>query len=242
MRGTPESALTPKERAVLVLVARGLTNQEIAEQIRTSTGKVKTAIYRACARLEATNRIEAVFVAIRRGMLTVHEIFSIDELADMLSSLKPETVEAIAKLLRHNPHNDSLSTQSENDPQNAKRHDTILTQRERDVLALVARGLTNQEIAEHLCTSVSTVRSFLYQACAKLEARNREQAFILAIKKRAIRVSDVFSLGELVELLASVEPGIIEQVAQLLRQRLSTSAFPQVDNRFPLPKNQIKVG
>jgi DNA-binding NarL/FixJ family response regulator len=242
MRGTPESALTPKERAVLVLVARGLTNQEIAQQIRTSTGKVKTAMYRACARLEATNRIEAVFVAIRRGMLTVHEIFSIDELADMLSSLKPETVEAIAKLLRHNPHNDSLSTQSENDPQNVKRPDTILTQRERDVLALVARGLTNQEIAEQLCTSVSTVRSFLYQACAKLEARNREQAFILAIKKRAIRVSDVFSLGELVELLASVEPEIIEQVAQLLRQRLSTSAFPQVDNRFPLPKNQIKVG
>ena len=242
MRGTLESALTPRERAVLVLVARGLTNQEIAEQIRTSTGKVKTAIYRACARLEATNRIEAVFVAIRRGMLTVHEIFSIDELADMLSSLKPETVEAIAKLLRHNPHNDSLSTQSENDPQNAKRHDTILTQRERDVLALVARGLTNQEIAEQLCTSVSTVRSFLYQACAKLEARNREQAFILAIKKRAVRVSDVFTLGELVELLSSVKPEIIEQVAQLLRQRLSTSAFPQVDNRFPLPKNQIKVG
>jgi DNA-binding NarL/FixJ family response regulator len=242
MRGTTESALTTRERAVLVLVARGLTNQEIAEQIRTSTGKVKTAIYRACARLEATNRIEAVFVAIRRGMLTVHEIFSIDELADMLSSLKPETIEAIAKLLRHNLHDDSLSTQSENDPQNVKRHDTILTQRERDVLALVARGLTNQEIAEQLCTSVSTVRSFLYQACAKLEARNREQAFILAIKKRAIRVSDVFSLGELVELLASVEPEIIEQVAQLLRQRLSTSAFPQVDNRFPLPKNQIKVG
>jgi len=242
MRGTPESALTPKERAVLVLVARGLTNQEIAQQIITSTGKVKTAMYRACARLEATNRIEAVFVAIRRGMLTVHEIFSIDELADMLSSLKPETIEAIAKLLRHNLHDDSLSAQSENDPQNVKRHDTILTQRERDVLALVARGLTNQEIAEQLCTSVSTVRSFLYQACAKLEARNREQAFILAIKKRAIRVSDVFSLGELVELLASVEPEIIEQVAQLLRQRLSASAFPQVDNRFPLPKNQIKVG
>src|SRR4030042_42322 len=99
MRGTPESALTPKERAVLVLVARGLTNQEIAEQIRTSTGKVKTAIYRACARLEATNRIEAVFVAIRRGMLTVHEIFSIDELADNLSFLKTANARGAAQHL-----------------------------------------------------------------------------------------------------------------------------------------------
>ena len=233
MRGTLESALNPRERDVLILVARGLTNQEIAEQIRTSKGRVKTAIYRACARLEATNRIEAVFVAIRRGMLTVHEIFSTDELADMLSSLKPETVEAIAKLLRHNLDNDSLPIPSENDSQNAKSQDTILTQRERDVLALVARGLTNQEIAEQLCTSVSTVRSFLYQACAKLEARNREQAFIQAIKKRAIRINDVFSLGEVVELLSSVEPEIIEQVAQLLRQKLRHEQLPEGRQLIP---------
>lgn len=241
MRESLESALTPRERDVLIFVARGLTNQEIAEQLRTSTGRVKTAIYRACARLEATNRIEAVFVAILRGMLTVHEIFSIDELADMLSSLKPETVEAIAKLLRHSPHNDSLPIPSENDSQKARTQDTILTRRERDVLALVARGLTNQEIAEKLCTSVSTVRSFLYQACAKLEARNREQAFILAIRKRAIRVSDVFSLGELVELLASVEPEIIEKIAQLLRQRLQHEQLPSASSQILPPINQTKV-
>lgn len=242
MREPLESALAPRERDVLILVARGLTNQEIAERIKTSTSRVKTAIYRACAKLKTTNRIEAVFVAIRRGMLTVHEIFSIDELADMLSSLKPETVEAIAKLLRHSPHNDSLPMPRENDSQTARTQDTILTRRERDVLALVARGLTNQEIAEHLCTSVSTVRSFLYQACAKLEARNREQAFILAIKKRAIKVSDVFTLSELVEMLSSVEPEIIEQVAHLLRQRLQHEHFSSVNSQILHPQeNQTKV-
>jgi uncharacterized spore protein YtfJ len=61
-----------------------------------------------------------------------------------------------------------------------------------------------------------------------LEAPNREQAFILAIKKNAIKVSEVFSLGELVELLASVEPEVIEKIAQLLRQRLQREHLPSL--------------
>jgi uncharacterized spore protein YtfJ len=61
-----------------------------------------------------------------------------------------------------------------------------------------------------------------------LEAPNREQAFILAVKKKAIRVSEVFSLGELVELLASVKPEVIEKIAQLLRQRFRHEHLPSV--------------
>lgn len=229
-----EPILTKAERGVLVLVARGMTNEEIAERLSISTNKVKTLIHQAGSKLESHNRVEAVFTAIREKILTVDEIFSLDELADLLSSLSPETIEAIARLLRHNLYDDLFSIQSENDPQKVKRLNTILTQREREVLALVARGLSNREIADQLCTTVSTVRSFLYQACTKLEARNREQAFILAIKKKAIRVSEVFSLGELVELLASVEPEIIEKIAQLLRQRFQYERLPPSSQPIPL--------
>jgi len=220
--------LTKGERDALVLVARGMTNEEIAERLHISTNKVKTLIHQACVKLEAHNRVEAVFRAIRQKILTVDKIFSLDELADLLSSLRPETIEAIAKLSRHNPSGNPLAAVSEDDPQRRRKQSTILTQRERDVLALVARGLSNREIAEQLFTSVSTVRSFLYQVCTKLEAPNREQAFILAIKKKAIKVSEVFSLGELVELLASVEPDVIEKTAQLLRQRLQREHLPSV--------------
>ena len=178
--------------------------------------------------MEAHNRVEAVFRAIRQQILTVDKIFSLDELADLLSSLSPETVEAIAKLSRHNTYDNPIAAVGEDDPQRKRKQSTILTQRERDVLALVARGLSNREIAEQLYTSVSTVRSFLYQVCTKLEAPNREQAFILAVKKKAIKVNEVFSLGELVELLASVEPEVIEKIAQLLRQRLQREHLPSV--------------
>jgi len=223
-----DAILTKWERDVLIQVARGMTNEEIAELLYTSANRIKGLIHQACVKLAAHNRVEAVFRAIRQKILTVDEIFSIDELADLLSSLRPETIEAIAKLLRHNQSSAPLTTVSENDPQQRRKQRTILTQREQDVLALVAHGLSNQEIADQLYTSLSTVRSFLHQACTKLEAPNREQAFMLAVKKGAIKVSEVFSLGELVELLASVKPEVIEKIALLLRQRLQQEHLPSI--------------
>jgi DNA-binding CsgD family transcriptional regulator len=223
-----DAILTKGERDALVLIARGMTNEEIAQRLSTSTNKVKALIHQACIKLEAHNRVEAVFKAIRQKTLTVDEIFSLDEMADLLSSLSPETIEAIAKLLRHSASSNAIITVKESEPQQKKGQSALLTQRERDVLALVARGLSNQEIAAQLYTSVSTVRSFLYQVCTKLEAPNREQAFILAVKKKAITVTEVFSLGELVELLASVKPEVIEEIAQLLRQRFQHERLPSV--------------
>lgn len=49
----------------------------------------------------------------------------------------------------------------------------ILTERELDVVELVARGKTNAEIAEALFVSVSTVKTHMEALFAKLQARNR---------------------------------------------------------------------
>ncbi|MEU6209783.1 response regulator transcription factor [Streptomyces sp. NPDC089922] len=48
-----------------------------------------------------------------------------------------------------------------------------LTERERDVVRCLARGLTNAEIAEELYVSLSTVKTHLANVQAKLDARNR---------------------------------------------------------------------
>ncbi|MFE9577125.1 LuxR C-terminal-related transcriptional regulator [Nocardia sp. NPDC006044] len=50
-----------------------------------------------------------------------------------------------------------------------------ITAREREITALIARGLSNREIAERLSVSVRTVEGHIYRACFKLGAADRDQ-------------------------------------------------------------------
>jgi DNA-binding NarL/FixJ family response regulator len=55
-----------------------------------------------------------------------------------------------------------------------------LTRREREVLALVARGLSNEEIAEHMVISPFTAKTHVSRAMTKLGARDRAQLVVFA--------------------------------------------------------------
>jgi DNA-binding NarL/FixJ family response regulator len=55
-----------------------------------------------------------------------------------------------------------------------------ITQRERDVLTLIGKGLSNSEIAEHLHLTVGTVKTHIGRLLAKLHARDRAQLVIAA--------------------------------------------------------------
>ncbi|MGO4689321.1 response regulator [Glaciibacter sp. 2TAF33] len=57
---------------------------------------------------------------------------------------------------------------------------TTLTEREREVLALVGRGLTNAEIGAHLFLSPLTAKTHVSRIMSKLAARDRVQLVILA--------------------------------------------------------------
>jgi predicted ATPase/DNA-binding NarL/FixJ family response regulator len=60
-------ALTPTERSVVNLIARGLRNPEIATELFVSTETVKTHVSSALAKLGVSNRTELAALAIRRG-------------------------------------------------------------------------------------------------------------------------------------------------------------------------------
>jgi DNA-binding NarL/FixJ family response regulator len=61
-----------------------------------------------------------------------------------------------------------------------------LTQREREVLRLLADGLTNEEIGKRLFISPETVRTHVRKAMAKLDADTRTQAVATALRQSLI--------------------------------------------------------
>jgi len=66
-------------------------------------------------------------------------------------------------------------------------HLDALTEREREVMALVADGLSNDEIAERLVISPATARTHVSRAMTKLGARDRTQLAVLAYETGLVR-------------------------------------------------------
>jgi two-component system, NarL family, response regulator LiaR len=61
-----------------------------------------------------------------------------------------------------------------------------LTEREREVLALIVEGLSNHEIAEHLTISHSTVKNHVSNILSKLNAANRAEAVATALQNKLV--------------------------------------------------------
>ncbi len=68
-------------------------------------------------------------------------------------------------------------------PENLPPTEEPLTEREVEVLSLVARGLSNQEIADKLVVSERTVRTHVSNILGKLHLANRTQAALYAVRE-----------------------------------------------------------
>ena len=66
-----------------------------------------------------------------------------------------------------------------------------LRRREREVVAMVGRGLSNDEIADALYLSPLTVKTHVSRAMTKLHARDRAQLVVLAFRSGLTRLDDL---------------------------------------------------
>ena len=71
-----------------------------------------------------------------------------------------------------------------------------LTEREIEVLGLITRGLTNEQIGEKLFISEATVRTHVSHILGKLNLANRTQAALWALRKGLVALNEVGSLED----------------------------------------------
>ena len=164
---TKSTILTKEERDILILAAlhgQHLNNTEIAQYLGVSVDRVRMLIHQACLKLGAHNRREALFNAWKRGEILLTEFYSLDGLAEILSSLSPDMLRRIAYLVRQELEHGHSPDKDEQIICPDRRQDSILTQREREILILAGQGLTNKAMADKFCLTSGVARKDLVRS------------------------------------------------------------------------------
>lgn len=157
----------------VAVVGVDLPDERGTELIRRLQGRVNGTKFVIYTGLTEPDVLEAAFRSGARGLVAKPA---------GLSAL----VEALRKVWRGGRYFDpSFSAEPEEAGAPAK----ALSGREAEILALLARGLTGEEIAQRLVLSPETVRTHVRNAMGKLEARTRTEAVVKALERGEIQTA-----------------------------------------------------
>ncbi|MSD83360.1 response regulator [Lactobacillus curvatus] len=147
--------------------------------------------------IEATKAILKVWpeakIIILTSFIDDEKVYPAIEAGAASYILKTSTAEEIANAIRKTAQGQSvLEPEVTNKMMNRLTHPVEpklyedLTNREREVLGLIAKGRSNQEIADELFITLKTVKTHVSNILAKLQVDDRTQAAIYAIKNQLV--------------------------------------------------------
>lgn len=143
--------------------------------------------------LEVTRRIRATFPDARILVLTVHG--GEDAVARCLAAgalgylLKTADTEEIVAAVRAVHAGRRRIAPALGEKLADRMAAPSLTDREMDVLRLMAEGLDNHAIADHLAIGVGTVKWYITSIFAKLDVTDRTQAVVTAVRRGLVRIT-----------------------------------------------------
>ncbi len=160
--------------------------------------------------VEATKRIKKVLPDVKIIILSIHDdesyifetiragasgyllkdvegrvlIDAITHVANGGSFIHPRVTSKVLKeFARLSEEAESLQLHNKiDDETDASIWDEMLTQREQEILTLMARGMSNRDVSEELFISEKTVKNHVSNIFQKMQVRDRTQAVIQAIK------------------------------------------------------------
>jgi two-component system NarL family response regulator len=152
---------------------------EATARIRSTRPDVKVVI------LSGSDDEQDLFAAVRAGAsgYLLKEV-SIEDLADAVRAVnRGEGLVApslVSRLLQE------FTTMARRVADDDDRAAPKLTEREREVLVLVARGMSNKEIASELVIAENTVKNHVRNILEKLHLRSRTEAAMYAVREKLV--------------------------------------------------------
>jgi NarL family two-component system response regulator LiaR len=158
------------------LVMSGMDGVEATRNVKTVSPRTQIVV------LTSYHQDEYIFPALQAGAISyILKDVKMDDLADAIRkaargevTLHPRVAARVIQEI-HGAQDTELNPYTE------------LTEREMDVLKLIANGLSNSEIAAHLVISENTVKGHVSNILSKLQLADRTQAAVYAWQKGIVR-------------------------------------------------------
>jgi DNA-binding NarL/FixJ family response regulator len=155
--------------ALLDLRMPGMSGIEVARQVGRSAPETAVILYTAFG--DRALLTEAMDAGARGFVLKEAPLAEVVRAVELVASGRTYVDPVLAGVLSSSAATEKMSK---------------LTQRERDVLRLLADGMSNEEIGKALFISPETVRTHVRKAMAKLDADTRTQAVATALRQSLI--------------------------------------------------------